>query len=264
MIAAATPPDGYVRRRARSAEVVARADAADAVGRALADAGTLYDYAAAHPGRRTMQGRAPVYAAPLPGGLGVVVRHSRHGGLLAPLTGDRFLAPSRAPAELATALRLARAGVPTPSVVAYARYPAGALLWRADVATEEIVGASDLGAVLADEERARASDDWLPAVVRLLERLRRVGARHPDLNVKNVLLAPGEHGATAYVLDVDRVSFTTPDDGRAAAANAARLLRSARKRSAQGLARVPGEALAALGAMARHVPTPPVGLPRVR
>ena len=264
MSAVATPPAGYVRRRARSAELVARADAADAVGRALIAAGTLYDYAAEHPERRTMQGRAPVYAVPLPGGLRVVVRHSQHGGLLAPLTGDRFLGSSRAPSELATALRLARAGVPTPEVVAYARYDAGALFSRADVATREIAGAEDLGGVLADEARADDTDAWLPAVTRLLERMRRVGARHPDLNVKNVLLAPGAEGTTAYVLDVDRVSFTTPDDGRAAAANAARLLRSARKRSAQGLAHLAAAALAALAALARHVSTPAIGIPRIR
>lgn len=260
----AVVPAGYVRRRAGPAVLVARADVADAAARALAAGGTLYDYAAAHPARRTLHGRAPVYAAPLPGGFRVVVRHSRHGGLLAPVTGDRFLGASRAPGELATALRLAAAGVPTPDVVAYVRYPAGALLCRSDVATGEVADADDLGAVLADDARAAAVDAWLPAVMALLVRLRRAGARHPDLNVKNVLLAPSGRGATAYVLDVDRISFTTPDDARAAAANAARLLRSARKRHAQGLAHLPAAAREALQALARHALTPPFGVRATR
>jgi hypothetical protein len=116
----AAPPPGYVRGRRGVAELVARADVAAAIETALATSGTLYDYAARHPAARAFQGRAPAYAAPLPGGgLPVVVRHSWHGGLLAPLTGDRFLRPTRAGAELAAAVRLAESGVPTPELVAY-------------------------------------------------------------------------------------------------------------------------------------------------
>src|SRR2546423_9264695 len=37
------------------------------------------------------------------------------------------------------------------------------------------------------------------------------GAHHPDLNLKNVLLTAGEgEGLDAYVLDVDRVRFSSP------------------------------------------------------
>ncbi len=74
-------------------------------------------------------------------GVEIVVRHSRHGGTFAPLTGDLFLAPTRAPAELSNALRLADAGVPTAEVVAYAVYPAMGPLVRADVATRRLRGA---------------------------------------------------------------------------------------------------------------------------
>ena len=229
---AGTPP-GYVHYlTTRGADVVALAPLARAVREALAF-GSLYEFAerqyAAHAhGARRLQGRAPVYAVTLPdGATRVVVRHSRHGGLLAPLTGDRFLAPTRAPHELGLSHRLREAGVRTPEIVAYALYPIAPLLFRSDVATREVPG-RDLGESLRDDPDARPA--MLEATAALLRDLTRAGARHPDLNVKNVLIAPAGEGAfEAWVLDVDRVRMRTPGDPRVAAGNLERLARSARK-----------------------------------
>jgi hypothetical protein len=231
----APAPEGYTRFVHRGIDVVALGACADAVRRALADT-SLYAYAAAHPGRRELRGRGAAYAVPLPDNeTRVVVRHSRHGGLLAPVTGDRFLAPTRAPHELATAIRLARSGVPTPEVVAYATYPAGTLLRRSDVATREVVGGSDLGAVLAASGTEEARADVWRATARLLRALERAGARHPDLNAGNVLVvANAGDERQALVIDVDRVVFGAPGDRRAGAANLERLVRSLRKLRGQG------------------------------
>ena len=221
-------PDGYEKFTARGATVVARSALAPAVREAMAES-SLYDYAARHPRVRTMAGRGAVYAVPLPGtGDAVVVRRSRRGGMIARLAGDRFVAATRAPAELRTALRLTRAGVPTPEVVAYAVYPAGPFLRRSDVATREIPRGRDLATALlnaTDEEK----EPMLAATARLLAALVRVGARHPDLNLKNILLAAAEGGMQAYVLDVDRIDFATPGSEGVARANFQRLARSARK-----------------------------------
>src|SRR5919205_114439 len=98
-------------------------------------------------------GRGVAYAVALPDdATRVVVRRSRHGGVLAPITGERFLGPTRAPRELDVALRLARLGVPTPEVVAFATYPAGPLVRRADVLTREVEDAVDLASALADAD----------------------------------------------------------------------------------------------------------------
>lgn len=225
-------PDGYWPLPIRGLNGVVRRDALDGVRDVLAQ-NTLAGWAAAHPFRREMRGRGLVYAVTLPpAGPHVVVRHARHGGLLAGLTGDRFLKPTRAPHELRVALRLAAAGVPTPSVVAYVLYPAGPLLYRVDVATEEIAGGLDLPEALARWPDHRAA--MLRAVGRLLTQLAQAGARHPDLNVKNILLTPPA-GAdpVAHVLDVDRIVFDEPGR-RVATANAARLGRSARKWARRG------------------------------
>ena len=229
-------PPGYARIDAGGVVAVAQTPHAGAVRKAL-EWGTLHDWARLHPAARALAGRDVAYAAPLPlSDLRVVVRHNRHGGLLASLTGDRFLTPTRAPLELATALRLQEAGIPTPDVVAYAVYEAGGLFRRSDVMTREVANAADLATLLqgaSDGERRMA----LAATARLLSRLAAAGARHHDLNIKNVLLRRCDDGAMcAYVLDVDRVAFGRAGDAALMEGNLRRLERSARKwRAKEGL-----------------------------
>ena len=241
-------PDGYAHQRIGRTELVVRVDAMEPIARVLAaaapsDEAPLAAWAARQPARRELQGRGAVHAVALPDGRRVVVRHVRHGGLLAGLTGDRFALPTRAPAELRAAVRLAAAGVPTPTVVAYALYPAGPLLRRVDVVTDEIPGGLDLPAALAAWPQLAPA--LVDATAALLVVLARAGARHPDLNVKNVLLTPPD-GATpplAHVLDVDRVVFEA-DAAAVRRANLWRLLRSVRKLRDAGRLSLPDTELA--------------------
>lgn len=224
-VVGAVPP-GYVRLDLPRGDVVVHHKLADAA-RTVLEAGTLYDWAAAHPDRRQMQGRLPVYAAPLPhDGPTVAVRHAQHGGLLAPVLRDLFLPPTRAPRELRTALLLARSGVPTPPVAGYAIYRAGPVLRRADVMTVLLPG-EDLGAMLrsatSEADRARL----VTPVAALLGALTQAGAWHPDLNVKNILLVADDAGELhPAVLDIDRVQFVPPGDPNVREANVRRLERS--------------------------------------
>jgi hypothetical protein len=220
-------PPGYESFLVGRAQVVAHGALAGAV-RSVMTGATLHDWASRQPGARAMQGRATAWATTFPNGVEVVVRHSQHGGLLAPFTGDRFLAPTRAPHELAAALRLAHAGVPTPEVLAYAVYPAIGPFARADVATRLLRGLA-----LPEAWAATTTDDARSALVdalaALLGALRQAGAHHPDLNVRNVLILDGVSGPTAAVLDVDRVGFGAQGDVAIAQKNLERLLRSMRK-----------------------------------
>lgn len=231
-------PQGFERFRVRDVDAVAHERVATNIREVLGTE-SLYSYAARHPDRRELVGRLPAYAAPLPsGGPRVVVRRSHHGGMLARVTRDVFLSPTRAPYELLVSLLLGRAGVPTPPVLAYALYPVAPLLRRADVATGELVG-DDLGHVLEQGAAGATPDAWLPPVSALLRRLTAAGAWHPDLNVKNILLAPDEAGATvAWVLDVDRIRFHSPEDPTVRAANFNRLARSLRKWGARAASAV--------------------------
>lgn len=222
-------PDGYIALSARSAQGVGLMSLRVPLETALG-AGSFYAFAERAADARPLAGRGVAYAVALPANAArVVVRRSRHGGLLAALTGDRFTAPTRAPYELDTSLRLTALGVRTPEVVAFATYPAGAFR-RADVVTREVPGSVDLARVLAEpmpEDRRRTV---LAAVAQLLADLTIAGARHPDLNIKNILLQRSATGElVAYVLDVDRIWFDRPGSARVTERNIARLSRSARK-----------------------------------
>jgi hypothetical protein len=224
-----SPPAGYARVAVGRCEAVSRAEHVEDARRMLAE-GSLYEAAARDLSAIRMQGRGVAYAIALPAtGTRAVVRHNRHGGKLARLTRDLFLPPTRAPHELAVALRLRELGVPTPDVLMYGTSPAPFPFRRADVVTRQIEGGRDLATFMAwktpTDERAAA---WA-ATRSLVRALNESGVRHHDLNVKNVLLAPSGGILTAYLLDVDRVTFGAPRSEAIARGNAERLLRSARK-----------------------------------
>jgi 3-deoxy-D-manno-octulosonic acid kinase len=244
-------PPGFERLLLAHAVAVARSDVAPGVRRALGNVegtrSTLHEYAARHPGARLLHGRGAAYAVQLPlTPFRVVIRHNRHGGAFARLTRDVFVAPTRAPYELDVSRRLMQLGVPTPEVVAYALYPRGGLLQRSDVCSREIPGGRDLAQVLTGEgatERHAA----LVAAAELVGIMSRVGARHHDLNAKNILVTTDR----AYVLDVDRTALNRNPE-RALAANVARLGRSLRKWHDQFGARVGDRDISELEANARR------------
>jgi hypothetical protein len=246
-MAPVVPPNGFVRVAVGRCMAVARTEH-EADARAMLADGTLFEAAARDLGARRLDGRGIAYAIALPvSGTPAVVRHNRHGGLLAPLTRDLFLAPTRAPHELQVSLRLAELGVRTPAVLMYGVQRVGMFLRRADLVTREVPGGRDLASYMmptvADAERQAA---W-HATRALVRTLNGAGARHHDLNVKNVLIAPGLAGLEAWVLDVDRVVFGQRNAASVRVGNAARLLRSARKwRAERGAVLDEGE-LAALG-----------------
>ncbi|HEU6449891.1 MAG TPA: lipopolysaccharide kinase InaA family protein [Gemmatimonadaceae bacterium] len=226
----AAPPAGYERLVDGDVDAVGLSDLADPLRRAL-EAGSFYEYAEHHPDARILQGRGIAYAVPLPEStVQVVVRRSRHGGLLAPLTGERFLGHTRAPRELETALRLERNGVATPRVIAYATYPDTALTRRADVLTAEVEGARDLAAEIMAAEGRALGEDLVTAVAALIASMTIAGARHPDINIKNILVTRYDGGAVhAQVIDVDRVWFDQPGSALVTERNLHRLTRSLHK-----------------------------------
>jgi hypothetical protein len=226
-------PRGYRRLEGIRPLAVAQERFADALTH-IRRAGTLYEWASQHPERREFSGRAPVYSAPLPnGGPRVVVRHAWHGGLFAPLLRDWWIPPTPAATELVIAAILARAGVPTPPVIAFATYPAAYLFRSVDVMTVEVEGA-DLAATLANDP-----DLDRPALHRSLARLfsglLNAGAWHQDLNAKNILITRNGSGEPhAVLLDVDRVKFVPAGDPHMGSANLDRLRRSMEKFRARG------------------------------
>ena len=223
------PPRGFTEFTVRKARVVCAEPFADDFRAALRDS-TLYDYARRDPNARVFAGRGASYGIRFPSSAErVVVRHNRHGGLLAPFTGDVFRVPTRAPLELEVSERLRSLEIPTPRLLGFVTYAVMPGFERADVATREVEDATDLSASLTSNDRV-VRERALHAAAALVRRLSDAGARHHDLNIKNVLLrGEGERVApTAFVLDVDRVTFGL-DRSSAVEANVARFVRSAKK-----------------------------------
>lgn len=213
-------------------DVSAESTMLEALASLIETHGTLYDWAANQTQPRAMRGRAPVFVATVPGTDDtVVVRHAWHGGLFAPLTGDRFRFPTRAPHEFAMSHALRAAGIPTTQVLGYARYRVRMGLCRVDVLSRFVPDAYDLGMVVAGLVPEIQCHEALEATHILLQRLAHAGVVHPDLNVKNILLVRSAGGElTAMIIDVDVVRWTP---GRAPAdvmqRNVHRLARSIRK-----------------------------------
>jgi 3-deoxy-D-manno-octulosonic acid kinase len=228
------PAGGYREAAVGGTLLVARDADFDALRETVA-AETLHAWAGRQPGARPLHGRGVAWATRLTSGTEVVVRHSRHGGLLAWLTGDLFLAPTRAPVELAAATRLATAGVPTPAVVAFAVYGMAGPLCRADVMTAHVDG-TDFPSAWAAARGPAARNAIVDALAALFRRMQAAGAWHEDLNVKNVLISAEAGAPVAWLLDVDRVVFRTPGDHETGIRNARRFARSTAKwRARHGL-----------------------------
>jgi hypothetical protein len=222
-------PAGYVRVTAGGRVAVALEAHVEDARRMLAS-GSLYEAAGRAPAARPLQGRGVAYAIALPeSGVRAVVRHNRHGGVLAPLTRDLFLPPTRAPRELDISLRLRTLGIATPEILMYGTVPATFPFRRADVVTREVTAGQDLSTFMLPDSPARERAAAWDATRVLVRAMSGAGVRHHDLNVKNVLLAPSDSGLVAYLLDVDRVTFGAPGSHDVARGNSVRLLRSARK-----------------------------------
>jgi hypothetical protein len=223
--APALPPD-FETWTFKGGTASARRDVAAAVRRALAGSGTLYRWAAAQPGRRVFVGRGEAYGVTL-GGAPAVVRHARHGGVLAPLLGDVFFGEPRFYREAALARRLVEGGVRTPDLLAGVRYRAGPA-HRADVVTAQEAGV-DLVEFFYGERppggEARAAT--LAAVGYLVRRLHDLGFVHPDLQLRNLLVTPGAgRRRDAWLLDVDTCRPMRADGHAERARNLERFYRS--------------------------------------
>jgi 3-deoxy-D-manno-octulosonic acid kinase len=157
-----------------------------------------------------------------------VLRHGRRGGLLAPLTGDRYLWAGeprvRAFAEWRLLKALTERGLPVPKPIA-AHYARRGLIYRCDLITERIRHARPLSAALAERPQPQAVWHEVGAVI---ARLHRAGADHADLNAHNVLRgSDAERGVSISVIDFDRGRLRPP--GAWQRSNLARLKRSLAK-----------------------------------
>lgn len=183
------------------------------------------------PGGETVTGgRASHALVPLPTGERVVMRAYRRGGMLRHLNRQHHFLGHRAFAEL-RATEVARAKrVRTPLPLAAVERPA-LLGYTALFATRWIPDSRD-GASWLREADPAATLVLLQQAGEQIGRMHAAGVAHPDINLRNLLVA-GERGGqapTLYLLDFDRARvYGAPVPTRRRARDLLRLARSARK-----------------------------------
>ncbi|MGE0081696.1 MAG: 3-deoxy-D-manno-octulosonic acid kinase [Thiohalomonadaceae bacterium] len=157
------------------------------------------------------------------GGLQLVLRHYRRGGLPARFLADRYvwtgLTRTRPWREWHLLAALHARGLPVPRPVA-ARAVRHGIFYRGDLITERLP-AEPLSAWL--RKGTLPADRWR-AIGACIRRFHEAGAFHADLNAHNILLA--DAGAV-FVIDFDRGELRAP--GKWREANLRRLERSLRK-----------------------------------
>lgn len=155
----------------------------------------------------------------------LVLRRYRRGGVLAALTGDRYLiqptACTRAMREFRLLAHMRTRGLPVPRPCAAALFRDHALFYRAALIIERIPGARDLVALLQEAPLPTAT--W-EAIGSVIARMHAAGVWHSDLNAHNLLL---DEAGQVWIIDFDKCRLRTP--GRWRQANLARLQRSLRK-----------------------------------
>lgn len=184
-------------------------------------------------GERVGGGRAAHPVVELPDGGRAVVREYRRGGLMRHLNRARYFLGHRALAELRATERAGAAGVRVPEVLAAVERRRG-VGYTASLATRWVAGAEELAGWLggrgAEERRS-----VLREVGRQVGLLHAGGVGHPDLNLRNFLVAAPEAGEpVVYLIDFDRAALyegAAPTMRRAR--DLRRLARSARKLRAE-------------------------------
>ena len=226
-----------VRETSRNGQLVACAEWSGPVRKlALLEPGGLERWLAAAPSAG--EGRAATALVALPeGGPLVVVRRLRHGGLLGPLLGERYLDAERSLRELEVTARLRVAGAPVPEPVLALALRRGPCWTHAFVTVYEegAVDALEFLASAPDEVRVLRAAAAFGAAVR---RFHDAGGRHADLHVKNLLLRETRAGAEGIVIDLDRGGAGAPPAPQRRARELGRLWRSLAKR---GVAKSVGE-----------------------
>lgn len=172
-------------------------------------------------------GRAAHPVVVLPTGERAVVRRYHRGGLMQRVNPSRYFGGNRAFDELRATERARTGGVRTARVLAAVESP-HTVGYTAMLATLLIPGARDAAEWLAADAGDR--DGMLRDAGRQIGAMHAAGVAHPDVHLRNLLVAEGAGGPEVWLLDFDKARVSPAPVPRARrAVDLRRLARSARK-----------------------------------
>jgi 3-deoxy-D-manno-octulosonic acid kinase len=163
----------------------------------------------------------------LPTGEKAVVRRYHRGGLVQRINATRYFGGNRAFDELRATERARAGGVRTARILAAVESP-HRVGYTAMLATLLIPGATDAARWLA--EHAHDHDDVLRDVGRQVAAMHAAGVSHPDVHLRNLLVAEKDGAPEVWLLDFDKARvYPAPVTASRRAVDLRRLARSARK-----------------------------------
>jgi hypothetical protein len=204
-----------------------RSHHADELRRIYQAGSTVFDELREQESSMVLYGRQPLVAGNL-AAQPVLVKRLFHGGLLAEITGDRFLTSGRFRNHIACADFLTSRGIATPETLFVAWWRRHGLV-RGEIGVRYIAKAFDASHHLFERSGALPADwrERVMAIATLTARLHTLGVDHGDLNLRNFLFMPS--GET-HILDLDKaIRRRAPLAAGARRRNVARLERSIRK-----------------------------------
>ncbi len=185
----------------------------------------IYDFLKEQPDTRLLRGRKPVALGRV-GAYELVVKRMYHGGLLAGLTRDRFISPSRFHRIPRVTRHLHDNHVPTPPI-AFVAWERRGLFYSAEIGIVYIPNATDCSDYLFPPGAA-VPDDMETCIQKVAECVRSLHATrvfHPDLNLMNFLYEKPD----IWLLDMDKARLTSGLTPAQKTKNLQRLIRSIRK-----------------------------------
>jgi 3-deoxy-D-manno-octulosonic acid kinase len=164
----------------------------------------------------------------LPTGEKAVVRRYHRGGLVQRINQSRYFGGNRAFDELRATERARTGGVRTARILAAVERPR-TVGYTAMLATILIPGARDAAAWLGSAA-GDAKLEMLREAGRQMSAMHQSGVAHPDVHLRNLLVADADGGAEVWLLDFDKARVHDGPVPRARrATDLRRLARSARK-----------------------------------
>ncbi|MFZ2060614.1 MAG: lipopolysaccharide kinase InaA family protein [Candidatus Binatus sp.] len=215
-----------VKRR----ELVIHRDIASQAARVMRELGELTSAVEAGAGNRQS-----AYRLDLGDGRGLFARRCRRGGLIASILSDVYFGITPRPlTELAVTIEAMRRGIPVAKPMGAMIEWLSPVLYRGFFLTRAVRGMTLWEFVKADDdptvrrhvlEQARAAIDIMHSK----------GLFHGDLNLHNLLVTQARDSFSVIIIDLDKSRlFDAPVSVAMRRANAARLIRSARKLDPSG------------------------------
>lgn len=134
------------------------------------------------------------------------LRPLHHGGILAPITGDRFSSLARPLHELRLSAELVGRGAPV-AVPAFVVGRRRAGFWRAAFASVRLPDARDGVAYLDASPSPRSLERAARAAGAAIRRFHDLGACHADLHIKNLLIQESPDQSQVTLIDLDRAKL---------------------------------------------------------